>query len=149
MSHPHTPEGYHSVTPSLTVKNAAAALDFYAKAFGAVESYRLPDAKGKIMHAEFRIGDSTLMLSDEFPEWEALAPPIGKGGCFRIYVADVDQAYYQAIGVGASALREPEDMFWGDRQCSLYDPFGYRWHLATCVRKMTPAEIREAARQWT
>ncbi|BCU76702.1 VOC family protein [Luteolibacter sp. LG18] len=149
MSESHIPEGYHSVTPSLTVADAPAALAFYQAAFGAVEIFRMPDEKtGKIMHAEIAIGNSRLMLSSEFPEWGCVAPEVGTGGAFMIYVADVDAAYAQAVGAGATSLQEPTDMFWGDRTSRVADPHGYRWSLATHVRDVSPEEIAKAAKEW-
>jgi PhnB protein len=143
------PEGYHSVTPSLTVRGGAAALDFYARAFGAKEHYRLPDPAGKIMHAEIEIGNSRLMLSDEFPEWGALAPEPGRGGAFMIYVPDADAAYKKALAAGATSVQEPTDQFWGDRTARVADPYGYRWALATHVRDVSPEEIAKAAAAWS
>lgn len=149
MSVSYLPEGYHSVTPSLTVKDAAAALDFYSRAFGAIEHYRLPDGDtGKIMHADFQIGDSRLMLSSEYPDWGAVAPPVGKGGSFMIYVPDADAAYAKAIEAGATSISEPIDQFWGDRIGCLADPYGYRWSLATHLRDVSPEEILEASASW-
>lgn len=150
MSDFYFPEGYHSITPSLTVKDAAAALDFYARAFGAIEHYRLPDGDGgKIMHADFQIGNSRLMLSSEYPEWGALAPEIGKGGSFMIYVPDADAAYQKALEAGATSVSEPVDQFWGDRIGCLADPHGYRWSVATHQRDVSPEEILEAAKNWS
>jgi PhnB protein len=144
-----TPEGYHSVTPSLSVKNGSAALDFYARAFGANTLYSLPDPSGKIMHAEFQIGDSRIMLSDEYPEWGAIAPEVGKGGSFMIYVPDSDAAYRKALDAGATSIREPLDQFWGDRTACVADPFGYRWTLAAHQRDVTPEEIAKGAAEWS
>lgn len=145
MSRNPVPEGYHSVTPSLTVRNGSAALEFYRRAFDAVELFRLPDPAGKLMHAEFRIGDSRLMLSDEFPDWGAFAPSPGKGGAFMIYVADADAAFAQAVAAGATVIAEPAEQFWGDRTARVADPFGYRWSLAQKLRDVSPEEIAEAA----
>ena len=142
----HLPPGYHSVTPSLTVRDAAAALEFYGKAFNAVESYRLADEKaGKIMHAEFRIGNSVIMLSDEYPEWNAFAPEIGKGTSFMIYVADSDAAFAQAIAAGATEIMKPADQFWGDRNGVVADPYGYRWNLAQKVKELSLEEVQKLA----
>lgn len=144
MSHDfsYIPAGYHSVTPSLTVKDAKAAIEFYAKAFGAVENFILPDPKsGGISHAEFNIGNCAIMISDEYPEAGALAPQVGKGGLFIIYVKDVEAAFKQAVEAGAAVLFEPTDQFWGDRTARVADPFGYRWTLAQKVRDMSPEEL--------
>jgi PhnB protein len=143
------PEGYHSVTPSLTVRDAAAALDFYASAFGATESYRLASPDGKIMHAEFQIGDSRIMLSDEYPDWGAFAPEVGKGGAFMIYVPNADDAFKKAIEAGATVIQDPADQFWGDRTARVADPYGYRWTVAAHVRDVTPEEIARAAAGWS
>ncbi len=146
MNLSHLPEGMHSVTPSMTVKNADAALAFYTKAFDAVELYRLPEKKsGKVMHAEFRIGNSVMMLSDEYPEWGAVAPEMGKGGLFMIYVADVDAAFQQALAAGATEVMPVCDQFYGDRCGRLADPYGYRWTLSQRMREMSPEEIAKAA----
>lgn len=141
----HIPAGYHSVTPSLTVKDGKAALAFYAKAFGAEERFRLTDPEtGGIAHAEFAIGDSTLMLSDEYPEWNCLAPEIGQGGSFMIYVADVEEAFLQAVNAGVTVVTPPADQFYGDRSARLADPFGYRWTLAQRVREVSMEDMEKA-----
>ncbi len=145
-----TPPDYHSVTPSLTVANCAAALAFYTRALAATELFRMEEpGSGKIMHAEFKIGDSRLMISDEYPSEGAHAPALGAGGLFMIYVADVDSAFSQAIATGATILQEPADQFWGDRTARVADPFGYRWTLATHVRDLSPEEIAKAAAEWS
>jgi PhnB protein len=144
----HIPEGYHSVTPSLTCRNAAAALDFYVRAFGAVELFRMPEPDGKLMHAEMRIGNSTLMLSDEYPDWGAVQPEAGKGGTFMIYVPDADAAFAQAVAAGATELQPVTDQFWGDRSGRVACPYGYRWSLAQKVREVSPEEIAKAAAAW-
>lgn len=139
------PEGYHSVTPYLTVKDAAAALAFYGAAFGAEETMRLvPPGMEEIMHAEFRIGDSMMMISGEYPEMGAVAPEVGKGMAFMIYVEDCDAAYARAISAGATSMGEPEDQFWGDRMARVADPHGYRWSLAQKVRDVSEEEIAKA-----
>ena len=144
-----TPEGYHSVTPSLTVTDGKAAVDFYIRALDATELFRMEDpASGKLMHAEFRIGDSRLMISDEFPDWGCHAPAVGTGGLFMISVADVDAAFTKAIYEGATVLQEPADQFWGDRTARVADPFGYRWTLASHVRDVSPEEMAKAATEW-
>lgn len=145
----HIPDGYHSVTPSLTSKDAAASLDFYAAAFGAVEHFRLPDEKtGGVAHAEFQIGNSTMMISDEYPSFGCFAPEIAKGGSFMIYVRDCDAAFAQAIAAGATAITPPTDQFWGDRTAMVADPFGYRWSVAQKVSSPTPEEIAEGMRNF-
>ena len=142
------PQGYHSVTPSLTVRDGAAALEFYARAFGAVEVFRMPEPSGKIMHAEFTIGDSRIMLSDEYPDYGSVAPEPGKGGSFMIYVTDVDAAFEQAVAAGATPVQPPTDMFWGDRSGKINDPYGYRWTLASHVRDVSQEDMEAAAKAW-
>ncbi len=117
MSTKYIPEGYHSVTPSLTPHDASAAIDFYQRAFGATEVYRLPGPDGKVMHAELKIGNSHIMLSDEFPDWNALSPKTigGSSGSLMIYVEDVDAAFAKAIKAGATQQQPVTDQFWGDR----------------------------------
>ncbi len=148
MSDHSVPEGYHSVTPSLTARDAAAALDFYTRAFGAEVLFMMPEPSGKLMHAEFRIGDSRMMISDEYPAYGALAPEIGKGGSFMIYVPDVDAAFARAVAAGATPTMEPTDMFYGDRSGKLDDPFGYRWTIASRVREVSQEEMDAAAKAW-
>jgi PhnB protein len=136
------PEGYQSVTPYLTIDGAAEAIRFYEKAFGATEVMRLPMGD-RIAHAEIRIGNSHVMLSDEFPDMGILGPK-ARGGAtssLMIYLEDVDAAYRQAIDAGATQERPPEDQFWGDRMGTLVDPFGHRWSLATHVEDVPPEEM--------
>lgn len=145
----HIPQGYHSVTPSLTSKNAAASLEFYVAAFGAVEHFRLPDEKtGGIAHAEFNIGNSIIMLSDEYPTMGCFAPAFSEGTCLMIYVADCDTSFTQAINAGATALMPPTDQFWGDRSATVADPFGYRWSLAQKVSSPTPEAMAKGMRNF-
>ena len=149
MSTSHIPEGYHSVTPSLTARDAKAAIDFYTRAFGAELIFKLDDPSGKIAHAELRIGSSRIMISDEYPDYGALAPEIGKGCSFMIYVPDVDAAFARAVAAGATPVQEPADMFWGDRSGRVLDPVGYRWTLATHVKDVSPGEMEEAMKAWS
>lgn len=137
------PAGYHSVTPYITVHDGQGALDFYKQAFGADEVLRLP-AGDKIAHAEIRIGDSILMLSDEWPEMGALSPR-SRGGCtagLMIYVEDADGAFDRAVAAGATADRPVQDQFYGDRSGTVTDPFGHRWTLATHVEDLSDEEIQ-------
>lgn len=141
------PDGYHSVTPYLFVKGAAAALEFYKQAFGAIELMRLADPTGKIGHAEIKIGDSPVMLADEHPEIGVLGPESigGSATCFMIYVPDVDARFTQAIAAGAKVLRPIADQFYGDRSGTVMDPFGHMWTIATHKEDLTPDEIAQRA----
>jgi uncharacterized glyoxalase superfamily protein PhnB len=140
------PEGMHALTPHLTCANAAAAIDFYKAAFGAVELSRLPGPQGKLMHAMVRIGDSPLMLVDENPEWGLLGPKALKGSpvVIHLYVEDADAVVARAVAAGAKVTMPLADMFWGDRYGHLEDPFGHRWSVATHTRDLQPEEIRQA-----
>ncbi len=145
MSHPSIPAGFHSVTPYFAVEDASAAIAFYEKAFGAVERYRLPGMDGKgVGHAEITIGNSILMLSDEFPEWGARsARSVGGSPVrFAIYVPDVDAAFQQAIDAGCKVVRAVEDMFYGDRAGCVEDPFGLSWTLMTHIKDVSPEEMK-------
>jgi uncharacterized glyoxalase superfamily protein PhnB len=143
------PEGMHSLTPLLTCAGAADAIEFYKKAFNAVEQSRLPGPDGKLMHASVKIGDSVLMLTDEFPEWGGLGPKMLKGSpvTVHLYVEDVDAAVAQAVAAGAKVTMPVEDMFWGDRYGKLEDPFGHQWSVGTHTRDLTPEQIREGMAQ--
>ena len=140
------PDGMHTLTPHLVCANAADAMKFYSKAFNAVEQMRMPGPNGKLMHASMRVGDSTLMLVDENPEWGALGPKSLKGSpvTIHMYVDDVDATVAQAVAAGAKITMPVDDMFWGDRYGQLEDPFGHHWSVATHTRDMTPEQMREA-----
>jgi PhnB protein len=141
------PQGYHTATPYLVVDDAAAAIDFYGRAFGAKERMRMGMPDGRIAHAELDIGDSVVMLSDPFPQ-ARVKPPSELGGTTSgvfLYVKDVDASFQQAVNAGATSESEPEDMFWGDRFGSLTDPFGHSWSLATHKEDLTEQEIAERA----
>lgn len=134
------PEGYHTITPYLFVKGATAAMDFYQRAFGAEELFRLEGPGDLIGHAEMRIGDSPFMLSDEFEAWENRSP-LTLGGStvlMMVYVEDVDAAFTRALEAGAKEIRPPENHFYGDRAGTLEDPFGHRWTLSTHVEDVPP-----------
>ncbi len=137
------PDGYHTVTPYLIVRNADRAIDFYKRAFGARELMRMPGPDGKVMHAELKIGDSIVFLSDEFPERGHHSPESlgGTGGSIFLYVRDVDAAFKRAIDAGARVVMPLADMFWGDRYGQLADPFGHEWGLGTHKEDLTPREI--------
>ncbi len=135
-----------AVTPHLVCAGAAEAIDFYKKAFGAVEMMRLPGKDGKLMHAAIQIGGATIMLVDEMPEWGALSPKSLNGTpvTIHLYVEDVDRFFDRAVKAGATAKMPVADMFWGDRYGVLVDPFGHSWSVATPQREVTPQEIQEA-----
>jgi PhnB protein len=139
------PEGYHTLTPYMTVRDAARAIEFYKQAFGAVERGVMKGPDGKIMHAELRIGDSICMLADEFPEYGSLSPLStgGSGMGLHIYVEDVDSAFDRAIKAGASVEMPVSDMFWGDRYGKLADPFGHKWSIATHKADLSMEEMAE------
>jgi uncharacterized glyoxalase superfamily protein PhnB len=138
------PEGYHAVTPALTVKNGAKMIDFYKQAFGAQERMRMHGPDGTtIMHAELQIGDSLVMLGEESPDMGCFAP-VSKGGptgSLFLYVPDVDAAFQRAVSAGAKVVMPVSDMFWGDRFGTVEDPSGHRWGLATHKEDLTPEEI--------
>jgi uncharacterized glyoxalase superfamily protein PhnB len=140
------PDGMHSVTPHLICAGAADAIEFYKKAFGAVDLGRLPGPKGRLMHAAIRIGDSTVMLVDEMPEWGAFGPKSLKGSpvTIHLYVQDVDASVARAVAAGAKITMPLDDMFWGDRYCKVEDPFGHHWSIATHIRDVTPDEMKQA-----
>lgn len=144
------PDQYHSVTPYLIVKEAARALDYYQRAFGAQETMRLASPDGKVMHAEMRIGDSMIMLADEFPEMGAKSPESfgGTSVGLCLYVPDVDQIFQQALSVGGREERPVQDQFYGDRSGTLVDPFGHKWTIATHKEDLTPEEISQRAQAW-
>jgi PhnB protein len=143
------PAGYHAVTPYLSIRGAAEALEFYKRAFGAKEIMRMPGPKGDIGHAEIRIGDSRIMLADEYPEIQFLSPA-SRGGTtvsIHLYVKDVDAMVARAVAAGAKLTRPVADQFYGDRTGSLEDPFGHVWHVATHKEDLSMAELRKRAEQ--
>ncbi len=141
------PAGYHAVTPYLSIKGAAKAIDFYRRAFGAKEIMRMPGAKGDIGHAEVQIGDSRLMLADEHPDIGFLGPKSRGGSAvhMNVYVKDVDAVVKRAVRAGAKLRRPVQDMFYGDRGGSIEDPFGHMWHVATHVEDVSKAEMKKRA----
>ncbi len=139
------PEGYHTVTPYLIVKDAARAIDFYKKAFGASELLRLDCGGGKLAHAEIKIDDSPIMLADEAPEMGFRGPQSigGSPVCILLYVDDVDALTRQAIAAGAKVVRPVQDQFYGDRAGTLEDPFGHVWTIATHKEDVSPQEVHK------
>ncbi len=150
MSVPHIPAGYHAVTPYLVVNGAASAIDFYKRAFGAVELMRVDGPAGRIGHAELLLGDSHVMLADEFPEM-GFRGPASYGGTpvlLMLYVRDVDTQCRLAIEAGAKVLRPLANQFYGDRTVTFLDPFGHIWTVATHIEDVPPDELaRRAAAQ--
>jgi PhnB protein len=139
------PEGYNTVTPYLTVDDAAKAIEYYKRAFGAKERVRMDAPDGKIGHAEVEIGDSLVMLSDPFPQATTRSPKElgGTTASVFLYVEDVDAVVKKAVDEGATITMEVADQFWGDRFGSIQDPFGHSWAIATHVEDLTPEEIAE------
>ena len=143
------PEGFHTVTPSLTIRGAAEAIDFYKRALGAQEVGRMASPDGKIAHAELRIGDSMIFISDEFPNMGVTKSPQSLGGCtgtLHLYVEDVDKSFQRAVDAGAKVAMPVADMFWGDRYGTFIDPFGHTWGVATRKEVLTEAEVEERAK---
>ena len=144
------PPGFHTLTPHLVVKDASNAIEFYKKAFGAQEIRRAPWPDGKsLMHAELQIGDSRLMLVDEFPEMDCRGPKSigGTPVTIHMFVEDVDAAFSKAVAAGAEVKMPLDDMFWGDRYGVLTDPFGHSWSLATHKEDLTPEEIAKRVQE--
>lgn len=141
------PDGYHTVTPYLACADAAQAIAFYKKAFGAKELLRVPGPGGKIGHAELRIGDSRVMLADEYREMDFLGP-LSRGGSavhLHIYMPSADKVVERAVEAGAKIVQPLEDKFYGDRTGSVQDPFGHVWHIATHVADVPPRELEKRA----
>jgi PhnB protein len=140
------PDGMHSRTPLLICDGAAEAIKFYTKAFNAVEVSRLPGPEGKLMLAMLWVGNSALMLTDEFPEWGGFGPKSPKGSpvTVRLHVENADAVVERAVAAGARITMPPVDMFWDDRHAQLEDPFGHRWSVAGRTRDLNPAEIQES-----
>lgn len=141
------PDRYPQLSPYICVKNAAEAIEFYSSVFGAAERMRLPGGEGKIEHAELQIGDALIMLSDEYPEMEVVAPK-GSGEVsviLNVYVEDVDATFAKAIELGAIEIRPLENQFYGDRNGQFVDPFGHRWTVATHVEDVSPEEMARRA----
>jgi PhnB protein len=144
------PPGYHSVTPYLYIKGASDALSFYKKAFGAVELFRIQPPGEKVGHAEIKIGDSIVMLADEYPEMGARSPKTlgGSAVSLLVYLENVDARYEQAVAAGAKAVRPVQNQFYGDRSGLVEDPFGHVWTLATHIEDIPPGEMQKRAEEW-
>ncbi len=143
MSNP-IPDPHRPMAPYLIVRGAAAAIEFYGKAFGATELFRLSEPSGKVGHAELAIGEARFMLADEYPDFGALGP-VSVGGTpvsIHLYVENVDEVVRRAAEAGATVLRPLRDEFFGDRTATLSDPFGHRWHLATRKEDVSPEEMQ-------
>lgn len=142
------PEGFTSVTPHMVVRGAADAIEFYKKAFGAVERCRMPGPDGKsLMHAEIQVGNAIVMLCDEFPDWGTLSPQALNGSpvTIHLYVENADAVYDRAVKAGATAAMPLTDMFWGDRYGKVVDPYGHHWSIATHVEDVPPEEMGRRA----
>jgi len=141
------PEGFHTVTPHLVIKGAAAAIDFYKRAFGAEVLGRMDGPGGSVGHAELKIGDSIIFLADEFPQGPCKSPQTlgGTTATLHLYVSDVDAAFKQAIAAGGRETMAVADMFWGDRFGQLQDPYGHTWSIATRKEVLTPQEVEQRA----
>jgi uncharacterized glyoxalase superfamily protein PhnB len=145
------PDGFRTLTPHLSVKGAADAIEFYKKAFGAEEISRMPGPDGKaVMHAELKIGDSIMMIADEWPGMYTRSPKSLNGTSvnLNIYVADCDALFQRAVAAGATVEMPLMDMFWGDRYGKVTDPFGHSWGIATHKQDLTHDEVMKAAKEW-
>jgi len=144
------PDGFGTITPHIVVNEAEKAIEFYKKAFGAQEISKAKGPTGKIIHAMVRIGDSLLMLNDEFPENKVVGPNALGGTPFalHIYTDDPDKMYKQAVGAGAIEIMPISDMFWGDRYGQIQDPFGHRWAIAAHVKDMSPEQMKQATKEY-
>jgi PhnB protein len=144
------PEGHHTITPGLTCKNTAQAIDFYKSVFGATEIMRMPGPEGRIMHAELRIGDSRIMLADEFPGMScAPTPGAMSASSLFLYLENVDATFNRAVAAGAKVDMPLSNQFWGDRYGKVTDPFGHQWGLAQHVEDVAPDEMMRRSEEWT
>ena len=147
----YIPKGYNSITPYLIIKGAAEAIEYYKKVFGATEVMRMPGPSGRIGHAELKIGDSNVMLADEFPEMDYRSPvTLGSSPVsMLLYVEDADSTVERAVANGAKILKPVQDQFYGDRMGSIKDPFGHHWSIATHTEDVSPEQMKERAKQAT
>ncbi len=144
------PEGFHSITPALTCKGAAGAIDFYKSVFGATEVMRMPGPDGRVMHGEIRIGDSVLFVSDEFPGMSCAPTPGATNPVYIfLYTENVDATFNRAVAAGAKVDMPLADQFWGDRYGKITDPFGHQWGLAQHVEDVAPEEMERRSQEWT
>lgn len=147
---PPVPPGYHTVTPYITVTDSSEAIDFYKRALGAEEIFRMNGPGGKVMHAEIKIGDSVVMLSDEWPNSGVKAPV--NAGCatasLMVYLPDVDASFERAINAGAKSTMAVQDMFWGDRAGQITDPYGHKWMLSTHIEDVAPADMERRQQEF-
>ncbi|MBN9522000.1 VOC family protein [bacterium] len=145
MSVKPIPDGYHTVTPYMTIRGAAKAIDFYKEAFGAVEVLRMPMPDGSIAHAEIKIGDSIIMFGEENPAWGNKSPQAlgGTPSGLCIYVPDCDAVFAKALAAGATVMKPLQNQFYGDRSGTVIDPFGHAWTVATHVEDVAPAELQK------
>jgi len=143
------PEGYHTVTPYLTCKNAAQAIEYYKSVFGAMEALCMKSPDGKIGHAELKIGDSYIFVSDEFPGMNSAPTPGVRSACgMFVYMENVDDVFNRAVAAGATVDMPLMNQFWGDRYGKLTDPFGHQWGLAQHVEDVAPEEMERRSREW-
>ena len=144
------PKGFRTATPQLVIDGCANAIEFYKKAFNAKELMRMPTPDGRVGHAEIKIGNSIIMMSDEWPEAGARSPKSigGSGSSIYLYVRNCDRVFKRALKAGATGQMEPTDMFWGDRMAKVTDPFGHVWGIATHKEDLTPEQLAERAQKW-
>ena len=144
------PKDYHTLTAGLTVQDAAKAIDFYSRAFGAKEKYRMPGPDGRVMHAELMIGDSVFMIGEENPKHGVRGPKTigGTPVSLNLYIPDADATFKKAVDAGAKPLQPVENMFWGDRYGKIEDPYGHVWGLCTRVEDLTREEIDRRSKEW-
>jgi PhnB protein len=143
------PDGFHTVTPHITVKGAAAAIDFYQMAFGAELVMRIDGPSGAVMHAELKIGDSIILMNDENPQWNKAPTTLGGTSvCLALYAEDCDALFARATAAGAKPVMPPTNMFWGDRFSKVVDPFGHEWSISTHIEDVTPEECSRRAAEF-